>query len=34
MDIPRNPESGAVNDVHKISAEFAICRKPVIVAQV
>jgi len=25
---------GAVNDVHKISAEFAICRKPVIVAQV
>lgn len=25
---------GAVNDVHKISAEFAICRKPVIVPQV
>jgi hypothetical protein len=24
---------GSVNDVHKISAEFAICRKPVIVAQ-
>jgi len=24
---------GAVNDVHKISAEFAICRKPVIVPQ-
>jgi hypothetical protein len=24
---------GDVNDVHKISAEFAICRKPVIVAQ-
>lgn len=25
---------GTVNDVHKISCEFAICRKPVIVAQV
>lgn len=25
---------GAVNDVHKISCEFVICRKPVVVAQV
>lgn len=25
---------GSVNDVHKISAEFAICRKPIKVAQV
>lgn len=24
---------GSVNDVHKISCEFAICRKPIIVAQ-